>query len=140
MKVKYLRNILDNFEDNEEIEFAICMETGKRENVYLGAAEPSENGLYISLQGLKAIISQMDKNIKAKLFGGFLDKVFNAPKEIKHFEIAYNEMAKDEKIQDIKSLAYLIYSAVNSDMAQDKMLYESIKQVTSSLYNNIKNL
>ena len=47
MKVKDLRNILDNFEDNEEIEFAICMETGKRENVYLGAAEPSENGLYI---------------------------------------------------------------------------------------------
>lgn len=99
-----------------------------------------EDVLYISLQGLKAIISQMDKNIKAKLFGGFLDKVFNAPKEIKHFEIAYNDMAKDEKIQDIKSMAYLIYSAVNSDMAQDKMLYESIKQVTSSLYNNIKNL
>ena len=60
-----------------------------------------EEVLYISLQGLKAIISQMDKNIKAKLFGGFLDKVFNAPKEIKHFEIAYNDMAKDEKIQDI---------------------------------------
>ena len=99
-----------------------------------------EDVLYISLQGLKIIISKMDKNIKAKLFGGFLDKVFNAPKEIKHFEIAYNDMAKDEKIQDIKSMAYLIYSAVNSDMAQDKMLYESIKQVTSSLYNNIKNL
>lgn len=47
MKVKYLRNILDNFEDNEEIEFAICIETGKRENVCLGTAEPSENGLYI---------------------------------------------------------------------------------------------
>ena len=47
MKVKYLRNILDNFEDNEKISFAICIETGKRENVRLGTAEPSENGLYI---------------------------------------------------------------------------------------------
>lgn len=77
MKIKDFRSILDNFEDNEEIEFAICMETGKRENVYLGAAEPSENGLYIELE--EEIKMKMDINYGdlAKYLRSVKNKLFN---------------------------------------------------------------
>lgn len=49
MKVKDLKNILDNFEDNEEIEFAQVHGFDKRK-LKIGAVEPQEKGLYLEFE------------------------------------------------------------------------------------------
>ena len=49
MQVKDLRKVLDNFEDNEEIEFSLVHGFGRRK-LKIGAAEPQEKGLYLELE------------------------------------------------------------------------------------------
>lgn len=76
MKIKDFRSILDNFEDNEEIEFSLVYGFGRRK-LKICAAEPQEKGLYLELE--EEIKMKMDINYGdlAKYLRSVKNKLFN---------------------------------------------------------------
>lgn len=90
MQVKDLRKVLDNFEDNEEIEFSLVHGFGRRK-LKICAAEPQEKGLYLELE--EEIKMKMDINYGdlAKYLRSVKNKLFNISDMLSRddFQITY---------------------------------------------------
>lgn len=76
MQVKDLRKVLDNFEEEDEIEFALVHGFGRRK-LKICAAEPQKKGLYLELE--EEIKMKMDINYGdlAKYLRSVKNKLFN---------------------------------------------------------------
>lgn len=94
------------------------------------------NKFYWTKKGILQL-SFLIKGVKSLVFKDWINRI--VINHVSNDRVSNTAMQQDN-LQFVKSLAYLIDIATNSNAPKDDKFYESIKQASKILYNNIKNL